>query len=575
MDKKKVCAYSRVSTAKSDQLNSYDNQFSYFTKLAKDNEDKWIFTKLYGDRGLTGTSLNNRPEFHQMVRDGGVDVIETRQSRQSKKIHYNYQASQREPLFNLILVSNTSRFARNVMSIEIIRRLREKKVFVYFTEINKSTEELADEFLIQLLQLLDEQDSKEKSRKVKFGHLQSAEKGMIFTNDKIYGFNYIKENNSLEIREEEAEVVRLIYNLYLDGYGARRIINELDKKNILNRSGKSFVKSTISRILSNEKYAGILVRNKYQTGVIFEKHYPKVNPEDEWIVFEDHDRIPAIITKEIFYEAKKIRESNVSHVNLKGKYKGLSEYGGMVFCGKCGSSYTKNIDKGRIFYNCSLKKRKSLKECDNININKNYLDQSIDELADGGYYADVIHDLDVEMNQLTNLQYSLIYKIDQDDQKLIEDKKKELSTIKQNNERLANMLFDNKVTEDYFNAKTNEFAEKIAELERDIYQMSKTAKEIVKDIHEIEVLKTKLQKIEIKEKYTKDEILDEIEKIEISRQYDDNKEPNITFYYKAISTINRMTQKYEDIKYMHQKNIDELNFEELDKKLKKTLDNVI
>ena len=226
--KKKVACYCRVSTNKRDQENSFENQKNYFKReIAKSNE--YELYKIYADKGITGTSFTNRREFNKMLYDAGLDIKPIYNSNKIL-VKNSYVASSREPKFNLIMVKNTSRFARNIVSWDIIRELKKKQVYIYFLDINKTTANDADELLLQMLLTLDENESRDKSRKVQFGHLESAKQGVIFTNNNIYGYRYIKETNSLQIIPQEAEVIKKIFNYYANGLGIRRIINKLSNK---------------------------------------------------------------------------------------------------------------------------------------------------------------------------------------------------------------------------------------------------------------------------------------------------------------------------------------------------------
>lgn len=119
----KVVAYCRVSTSTNDQQNSFENQKSYFEREIQKN-DSYELYRIYADRGITGTSLNRREQFSEMLKDAGLDA--TKVNNTNKIV---YIASNREPLFHKIYVKNTSRFARNVLVIDILRELL-KKVFM-------------------------------------------------------------------------------------------------------------------------------------------------------------------------------------------------------------------------------------------------------------------------------------------------------------------------------------------------------------------------------------------------------------------------------------------------------------
>lgn len=362
-----VAVYCRVSTFSDDQETSFLNQQSYFTSKIQSTGN--TLYKIYADRGISGTKLS-RPEFNNMLYDAGVDIQKIAGSK------YIFVPSNRKPKFEEIWLKNTSRFARNTLSSEIIDVLRKKGVYIYFVEQNINTRNNTD-FFLKIYQIFDEQDSKDKSLKVMTGLNESRKKGHVFSNKKLYGYRYDRENNRLIAIEEEAKVIRLIFELYSKGNGIRVISNILTEKGFKTRNGGTFGKSTLSRILKNEKYAGLNNAGRYTRGTVFNRTPLRVR-EDYKI--QHSDRIEPIITEELFYYCKAIMEANINKAigeNPRGYYHGTTKWVGKLFCGKCGASYTSNQYK----YNCSNKKLNGLKACNNPNILKKDLDSWFSELV--------------------------------------------------------------------------------------------------------------------------------------------------------------------------------------------------
>lgn len=378
MKELRVCAYCRVSTDNEEQEKSYESQRSYF--LREITQKGHYLVEVYGDEGESGTLLNNRADFNRMIFDAGIDIIESFNSNAKKnrygnidkrlsKKRINYELSDRESLFDEIWIKNTSRFARNTLVSQIIDLLKKKNVYIYFIDQNLNTRD-SNELLLKLFQLFDENDSRDKSAKVRFGMKESAKtRETILSNGMLYGYEFKRDTNSLTAIGEEANNISLIYNLYLNGLGFRRIINQLNEKNIKARNGKPFVQSSIRRILTNEKYYGENVRNKYTYGEVFNKYsYAQIREEKEWIVKSNHPRIEKIIDKKTFDAVRAKMKTKVSHINQRGLYKGTSEYAGLIYCGSCGSVYYSNNDEGRKFFNCCNKKHHGIDVCSNPNI---------------------------------------------------------------------------------------------------------------------------------------------------------------------------------------------------------------
>lgn len=370
-----VCAYCRVSTNSQDQANSYENQQLYFNRELSKNPDYTLY-KIYADK-KTGTSLH-REQFDEMLKDAGLDILEVRND--SGHLKYVTMPSNRTPKFKYIWVKNSSRIARNVEISSIFRDLARMGVYVIFLDLNKSTENEADATYIQIFSSFDEGESRQRRERVLFGINEGDEKGIIRTNGKIYGYKYLpKPDNRLEIIENEANVIRLIFTLYSEGKGIRQIINHLDDNKIYTRQGKSFVKNAIRNILDNEKYMGLANNRKYVTGTdLFNKFTsPKRKDDDDYKLVESF-KIPQIIEPELYYKCKEILYSKVNHKNQKGIKKPTSKYSGIIFCGNCGSVYTSNVDRGRRFYNCKTKKQKGTKCCNNQNVSEKLIDESIE-----------------------------------------------------------------------------------------------------------------------------------------------------------------------------------------------------
>lgn len=421
--KRVVACYARVSTASKEQASSFENQQSFFQDYIK-RSNNYKLHKIYADPGISGT-LFKREKFEQMLYDAGLDLtinkheaVITKQlndlSDQAEgkpsTVHYiNYTVllSDREPKFDEILVRNTSRFARNIEVDVILKRLRLKGVYVRFLDIDKTTEKEEDISIIQLFQTFDELFVRDLSRKVLAGNERSVANKILRSHPKLYGYTYIprpnlQENNKLKPEPHEAKVVQKIFRLYngcltvetlstegfigcdfacstctltrSKGLGIRRIINYLTAEGIKTRAKKNFGKTTINKILSNEKYAGYINTGKYTSGTIFNKlTTPTV--KDDYLLELDPTNIEAIISPELFYSCEAIRESRLTKIHAKGKSPSRSAYGGgFLICGKCGYAYQHNVDRGRPFYVCGGKRKKGLTFCNSANVGEATVD---------------------------------------------------------------------------------------------------------------------------------------------------------------------------------------------------------
>lgn len=553
-----VSAYCRVSTDSELQERSFQTQMDFFNVEIEKRGHKLF--KVYGDEGETGTQLNNRKEFKQMLYDAGIDIVESYRTdarrnkygnidKRIKKKHLNYEESDRKPLFDEIWVKNTSRFARNTLSYSIILALRNKGVHVYFMEQDINTKNFNADFLLQLFQLFDSQDSRDKSSKVKTGLINRANLyNTISTTNRIYGYKYKKETNSLEIIEKEAEVIREIYKLYLDGYGIRRIINELEEKEYRTRQNKTFSISTIRRILQNEKYCGTNVRNKYTYGRVFSKmSYAHINPKSEWIITENHERIPPIIDKATFEKAQEILANNVFHQKQQGVYKGISEYAGLVYCQHCGAVYYSNVDSGRRFYNCSTKKKKGTKVCNNPNVSEAKIKEflSNDEIASSLlFYIGEQRKLLKKLEEYLKRQYSVDKDAEVKNLKLI------LDELESKKDRYIELFSNGIIGMVEVNKKTTPLNVKIAEVKESIELTSKHNNDLDTDITEVQEALQYLanETNRITHEYmtntgifTEKNIAKEIEKIIV------NEDGTLEAEYKIVARLSEQFSKYNKL----------------------------
>ena len=194
----RVTYYARVSTDSDEQLNSLDNQVAYYEGLIKKNE-AWIFVRGYVDEGLSGISTKKREHFNQMIEDAAEDK------------------------FDIIITKEISRFARNTLdSIQFTRQLLGYGVAVFFQNDNINTIDDDAELRLSIMSSIAQDELRKLSSRIKFGHQQAIKSSVVLGNSRIFG--YRKENKHLVIDEDEAEMVRLMFELYAtDDFSMKQI----------------------------------------------------------------------------------------------------------------------------------------------------------------------------------------------------------------------------------------------------------------------------------------------------------------------------------------------------------------
>ena len=514
--KKRVVAYARVSTDKKDQKNSLENQTTYFQRELERNTD-CQFVKInhksicdngvYHDRGFSGTKLK-RPAFDKMLEDAGLQAIIDADS-ETKTTKYKVIA---EPKFDIIYIKDTSRFARNIVAIDVLRTLKENNVFVRFLDIGKTTENDADMTYIGIFLQFAEQESTDRSRKVHFGYAESIRQGKIYTGGrKLIGYDLDEKTNCLIINEKEAEIVRLVFDLYTEeGLGQQLICNKLAELGYFNLKGNKYTRSTIKRMLCNEKYKGESNSGRYEykgySGLF--THQPKTmrNYDDELrqqardaqkkLLEQGIVKIPAIISEEQFEKAQRITDSNRKAYNNNCTYHGITDYAKKIKCGCCGGWYTaqsRKYSKGSKsfirYYACQHRfaydEYNNVPKCDNPSIREDKLDTF---LSSENYYNLKLQSIIslLEMGEFAKRR--LVESIDTDNASAVLQLEKEIQELSTKRSRLLVLYADGQFEKAELDTLTSQLTTQIAELTEKKNHLSKGNDALENDIAELERL---------------------------------------------------------------------------------------
>ena len=310
-EKLKVAAYARVSTEQDEQQSSYEAQVEFYTRHIKANPD-WEFVKVFADRGITGTNTKNRDQFNEMVAlalSGGID---------------------------LILTKSISRFARNTVdTLQTVRELKKAGVEVRFEKENLHTFDPKCEMMLTIMSSLAQEESRSISENVRWGQQQSMRKGKVHI-AYAHFLGYRKgADGRPEIVEDEAKIIRMIYELFLSGRTIRHIAEHLTNNGILTPSGKTkWSVSTVESILSNEKYKGDALLQKTYTEDYLTKKIRKNRGEvKQYLVENSHE---PIIEPEIF---DRVQEILAKRRPYKAKLRDSSPFCNKILCAECGGFY--------------------------------------------------------------------------------------------------------------------------------------------------------------------------------------------------------------------------------------------
>ncbi|MBR4231545.1 MAG: recombinase family protein [Bacilli bacterium] len=277
----KVTFYARVSTDHLDQQNSLQNQKDYFTALIKNNKN-WQYIPGYIDEGISGTSIKKRDSFLKMIDDAKTNK------------------------FDLIVTKEISRFSRNTLdSIKYTRELLSYGVAVLFINDNINTLLSDSELRLTIMASMAQDEIRRLSERVKFGMNQAINKGTILGNDMLYGYKKDRNTGNLYIIQDEAIIVQKMYYLYgVKNYSINKIVNILNKEGLKTRQNNKWCTSTISRMLRNPKYKGFYCGRKSEIIDYMTKQL-RNNPQKEWVLYKDEDKIPPIIDEKLWNKVNK------------------------------------------------------------------------------------------------------------------------------------------------------------------------------------------------------------------------------------------------------------------------------
>ena len=459
----RVVYYARVSTDKYDQLHSLDAQKTYFENLLERNPN-WTFIKGYVDEGLTGTKIDKRDSFIEMMRDAKMGK------------------------FDLICTKEVSRFARNTLdSLSCTRELLNYGVAVLFENDNLNTIDEDCDFRLTTMASLAQEESRKTSERLKFGFRESVQKGTVLGNDSIWG--YRKEKGKLVIVPEEAEMVRKIFDLYAnENLGVRAIAKILSDSGLRNTNGNPFSFSTIKGILINPKYKGFYCGNKTHK-VHFLSNEIAYVPQEEWVMYEDHEKVPPIVSAELWDRAnKKLKERSAKMISSdKTSYQNKYLYSGKIICGEHGVCYHHTIYK----YKSGNKELWTCKEygngnkCRNPHVYTTEIDAVMREV-----YSQIVCEKTTIVNELIEL-----YKEGGSTKAIAKTKHKiqsDINSILAKKDKLLDLVMDDRLSNEEFEQRNNAFNRQIEEMRARLSELEEEERKSLDFKESIETLRASI-----------------------------------------------------------------------------------
>lgn len=462
----RVTFYARVSTEFNVQLNSLDNQITYYTDFIKGNPN-WEYVEGYVDEGISGVSTAKRERFNEMIEDGKLG------------------------LFDLVITKEVSRFARNTLdSIRFTRELLSNGVAVYFQSDNINTLDEDSELRLTIMSSMAQDESRKISNRVRFGHHQAIKNGTVLGTNNMFG--YTKKDGKLMIDEEQAEFIRELFEMYATGkFSMKQMEKHFYQKGIRNSKGNKLSHSTMGNIIRNPKYKGYFVGNKVVITDLFTKKQ-KFLPEEEWVMYKDEtgETVPAIVSEELWEKANEVlymRSQDVITAQHKTVHQNLLT--GKLICSHCGKPYYRKDAVGKngekmSKWVCSGKIKNGADSCPSHAIYENEIKPMIEDIFKSGQQ---------NIEELSACVLKLVSELldANDNQAEINRLNKELLTQQKMKAKLLKFNTEGNMSDSEFFRMTAECDEEIAKLQMQIdtiTQSTKTEQDMKKELANIKAI---------------------------------------------------------------------------------------
>ncbi|MCL2202659.1 MAG: recombinase family protein [Defluviitaleaceae bacterium] len=447
----RVVYYARVSTDKDEQLNSLDNQRSYYEDFISANKN-WQLVGSYIDEGLSGITTKNREKFHSMVDDAKAGK------------------------FDFVITKEISRFARNTLdSIQFTRELLSHGVAVWFQQDSINTIDDDSEMRLAIMSSLAQEESRRLSSRIRFGHSEAIKKGTVMGNSRIYGYN--KADGKLVINEKEAEMVRLVYELYATGdYSTPKIERILEEKGYRNFKGGLVNRNVLRKIIPNPKYKGYYCGNKVKIVDMFTKKQ-KFLDESEWEMYPAHESVPPIVSEELWVRANAIFAIRSAEVKeRRTSFKTDNLFTGKIFCVEHGTPFYmkqrsyKSSPSADPTWVCSHRIKNGKDSCATIGLRETELTEVILDVLDG-----LSGDFDGLVEQYMQL-LEAAQDVDMGEARLSEITD-EIAKISVRKEKLIDLAIEGQLSNAEVGTRNDVYNEQIATLELEVKKIKGKQKE--------------------------------------------------------------------------------------------------
>ena len=525
LERLRVAAYCRVSTDSEDQMNSYKSQVQHYTEYIAEKEE-WVLVDIYADEAITGTQTKKREDFQRLINDcmnGDIDMIITK---------------------------SISRFARNTLdTLNYVRMLKEKNIAVFFEEENINTLTMDGELLLTILSSVAQQEVENISANVKKGLKMKMQRGELVGFQGCLGYDYHPETKSISINEEEAKIVRYIFERYNEGMGCYVIAQELEANGYKTKRGNSkWAESTVMGILKNEKYKGDIRQGKtFTVDPISKRRLDNFGEEDQYYIHNHHE---GIIDDALF-------ESTQQIINRRRKNKKISDgkretftrkysFSCMLECGFCGAHLTRRSwhsgsEYYKVIWQCVTATKKGKKYCKH---SKGLPEEIIEQAFLESYRLLCYDNKGVIDEILTRIETSLCSNDFAKEKSKIE---KSIAVLEKKKNKLLDMKLEELIDLQTYEEKNNELSSQLDNLNDELSMYANTESREKNIKKRLDDFRKVLEHNEVLIEFDRSVFESIIDKV-IVGGYDDEGNPDpsmLTFIYKTGFTNNVDATKHK------------------------------
>lgn len=530
----KAVIYCRVSTEEERQLNALERQIDELRSSVLANG--WVLVDEYVDEGKTGTMTKRRDEYKRLFQD-----------LSSNK-------------FDIIVIKSQDRLMRSTMDwyIFIDRLVRSNKRLFFNLENKFYSPE--DALITGIKAILAEEYSRDLSKKINNAHYhRQKNKGTVMLTSNTWGYD--KVGKEIVINEDEANIVKLMFQLCADGCGSRTVAKVLTRNHIFSRSGQPFNDSTIRRIIRNPLFKGTAIMNKKHFDFNTKRNI--YNNETEWI-YKDN-AVPPIVSEELWENANREMDKRTRinrSAEIMGEKRGLKigdhPLSSKIICNECGGVYWRtryrHRDGGQVINWCcceyvrngrktpspyrrnyKMKIRIEGRGCDNIHINNNDLEAILEEVANQFYGR--------KDSLISDAVRILSASVENPNMNKLRKLKEERDILQEKRAKLLDKYLDDSIARDIYQSKDAEILAQATELEKQILYEEKEQSKIQSLDVRIEALRTEIGRI-VNEEFAFQFLCRHITKVYVSPdkmliQYDTFPDTNI-----HIEALNYRKKRY-------------------------------